>query len=105
LINKRELYLDHQTAFSDSSAMLHQPPETLVSNHWLNLLLMDNQQERDALLKTAHDKKIFLRPLWNPMHQLSMYNDVPRDDLTMTETIWAQGVCLPSSPSLQFRQA
>lgn len=78
----------------------HQPPADTRSNHWLNLLLLPDSSQRDHLLQLAMEQGLMLRPLWNPMHTLPMYADCPRDDLSVTESIWQRGINLPSSPGL-----
>jgi len=101
LSNKRKLYRKYRETFSDiETAKIHQPPEALQCNHWLNLLLLSDKNNRDLLLQEAHAQGLLLRPLWNPMQQLPMYAQCPSDDLSTTQQLWETGICLPSSPGL-----
>ena len=98
---KRLLASDYQQAFSDmNSVECFQEPTNCRSNQWLNLLLLPNSKERDALLKAAHEQGILLRPFWTPLHQLPMYKNTPRTVLPIAEALFECGVCLPSSATL-----
>lgn len=98
---KRRLFEHYRDGLAGiEDIQLHQPPADSHSNHWLNLLLMPNQAQRDQLLQQASELGLQLRPLWNPMHQLPMFADCPRDRLEVTEDLWRRGVNLPSSPDL-----
>ncbi|BBL70271.1 perosamine synthetase [Methylogaea oryzae] len=69
------------------------------SNYWLNVLLLDPAQaaSRDTVLQATHDAGFLTRPIWTPMHRLSMYQNCPRMDLVVTEDLHRRVVCLPSS--------
>ena len=73
-----------------------------TSNYWLNAILLDDEtgKTRDALLEASHRVGIMTRPVWTPMHDLAMYRDCPRADLTTTESIARRLVQLPSSAFL-----
>lgn len=101
LIDKHRLYRHYAEGLAGlTEVFLHQPPQTVQSNHWLNLLLMPTEQARDKLLEMASAEGLMLRPFWDPMHQLPMYADCPRAALPNTEQLWQRGICLPSSPHL-----
>jgi perosamine synthetase len=77
-------------------------PEGTASNYWLNSILLDDDSglARDAVLKACHAAGLLARPAWTPMHQLAMFRDCPRDDLTVVESIARRLVNLPSSAAL-----
>ena len=101
LQSKRRLFAHYRDGLGDlDGCEFHQPPGDTRSNHWLNLLLMPDRAQRDALLQAAKDEGLLLRPLWNPMQSLPMFADCPRAELPVTQDIWQRGVNLPSSPGL-----
>lgn len=75
-------------------------PSHCRSNYWLNLILLPDAAQRDALLAAAHARDLLLRPFWTPLHRLPMYTDMPCSELRAAETLHARGVCLPSSAGL-----
>ena len=77
-------------------------PDFARSNYWLNLLLLERAAAhcRDELLAQCHARGLEARPAWTPMHQLAMYAEDPRMDLTVSEDIHARLINLPSSPRL-----
>ncbi len=80
-------------------------PVGASSNYWLNTVRLDvkSRDERDAVLATLIDDGILARPVWEPLHHLSMYETCPCADLSLTERLGDQLINLPSSPKLQGR--
>ncbi|HEY9163467.1 MAG TPA: DegT/DnrJ/EryC1/StrS family aminotransferase, partial [Magnetovibrio sp.] len=72
------------------------------SNYWLNALVLkpENASLRDPLLGALNDNTFASRPLWNPMHLLPMYQDCPRMDLSVAESLFHRTINLPSSARL-----
>ncbi len=101
LAQKRQLANRYAEAFAEiSNVQLQTEPTDCQSNHWLNLLLLPNAEARDALLTAAHAQDILLRPFWAPLHQQTMFAHAPCMNLPHTESLFARGVCLPSSAQL-----
>jgi len=77
-------------------------PDFAESNYWLNVLLLDPGcgDARDAVLATAHKEGIMLRPAWRLMHELPMYRECPRMDLSNAEDIARRLINIPSSADL-----
>lgn len=73
----------------------------LHPNYWLSTILVNPQeagftyQELSARL-TAAD--IESRPLWKPMHLQPVFAKAPAYANGVSETLFAQGLCLPSGP-------
>lgn len=73
----------------------------LHPNYWLSTILVNPQeagftwQELSARL-TAAD--IESRPLWKPMHLQPVFAKAPAYVNGMSETLFTQGLCLPSGP-------
>jgi len=101
LAAKRRLAQDYRQAFAGMDGVdCFEETAGCHGNHWLNLLLLPDAAQRDALLAAAHERGLLLRPFWTPLHQLPMYRDLPRATLAVAEQLHARGVCLPSSACL-----
>ncbi len=77
-------------------------PANCRSNYWLNVVLLDraDMAQRDRILAALNGANLQSRPIWMPMHQLSMYQECPRGDLSITEDLAARAINVPSSASL-----
>ena len=101
LAAKRELARTYRQALAGlGGVQLFAEPAGCRANHWLNLLLLPDAGQRDALLEAALARGLLLRPFWTPLHRLPMYTEVPRATLPVAESLFARGVCLPSSAAL-----
>ena len=47
------------------------------SNYWLNAILLDSHEEKEAFLDDANRRDIQVRPCWRLMSDLPMYRDSP----------------------------
>jgi aminotransferase in exopolysaccharide biosynthesis len=66
------------------------------ANYWLNAFLCQDREERDSVLEQTNAAGVMTRPIWTPMHRLSMFKDCPRGDLTQTEWFEDRVVNVPS---------
>ena len=103
IAKKRRLaaaYIDRFAGHPDLRIM--QEPEQSVSNYWLNTLLLEPHAvlSRDVILQTLNDAGFMARPVWEPMHRLSMYANAPRALLPHTESLAERIINLPSSAKL-----
>jgi perosamine synthetase len=89
-----------------AGAKLVNEPLNCHSNFWLQALLLDEScsSERDHILNVTNAADIMTRPVWDLLHQLPMYDDTPRMDLSRAEAIARRLINIPSSPSLVRRQ-
>jgi perosamine synthetase len=100
---KRLLARRYMDAFAEMSAVTTVlEPAGAFSNYWLNTILLedDSGADRDAVLKATHAAGLLTRPAWTPMHQLEMFQNCPRGDLTVSESISRRLINLPSSAIL-----
>lgn len=67
------------------------------SNYWLNCILLNSKQERDAFLKLSNQNGVMTRPAWTLMNELPMFDDCQSDDLKNARVIADRLVNLPSS--------
>lgn len=72
-------------------------PSGACSNYWLNALLLDDVQQRDAFLAYSNAEGVMTRPLWDLMVDLPMYPGCQRDSLVQSRRLAARLVNVPSS--------
>lgn len=95
--NKRELaarYADHLKG--SNLQFVSEPPECR-SNYWLNAVVCEDREQRDALLKASNAQGVMTRPIWALMNHLSMYASSLKGELANAEWLEARVVNLPSS--------
>ncbi|MDF5734222.1 MULTISPECIES: LegC family aminotransferase [unclassified Nostoc] len=80
-------------------------PDFAHSNYWLNTLLLneDYVAQRDELLELTNSHGIMTRPAWTLMHNLPMFQDSPRMDLKVAESLESRLINIPSSTFLSKR--
>lgn len=103
IASKRALARRYAAAFSSVPGVrFFIEPEFARSNYWLNVLLLDDEYagERDAILAATNDAGIMTRPAWTPMHRLPMFASSPRMALSVTESLSARLINIPSSAFL-----
>ena len=103
LESKRNLAKAYEAAFDHIDGVrFFTEPEFATSNYWLNALLLDPDvaQARDAVLGATNDNGFMTRPAWTPMHELPMYADCPKMDLSVAEDLARRLINIPSSPGL-----
>jgi dTDP-4-amino-4,6-dideoxygalactose transaminase len=72
-------------------------PEFTRSNYWLNALLLDNAEQREQFLEFTNANGVMTRPLWQLMHELTMYRHCQHDHLTNSRWLAERLVNIPSS--------
>jgi perosamine synthetase len=77
-------------------------PEFAKSNYWLNVILLapEYANHRDEVLAALNDAGLMSRPAWTPMHELAMFKEAPRMDLSVACSLRDRLINLPSSPRL-----
>ena len=103
LAAKRELFRRYQAAFAPVAGVkLVAEPGQCQSNYWLQALLLDVEQEsqRDPILKATNDAKLMTRPVWQLMHRQLPYRHAPKAPLSAAESLERRIVNLPSSVNL-----
>jgi len=83
--------------------VLKESNENIYSNHWLSCIVIDV----NVLGKTAEDLRLALeaeniesRPLWKPMHLQPIFEMYPYFGKSVSENLFANGLCLPSGSNL-----
>lgn len=72
-------------------------PDGAQSNYWLNAIILNDQEERDAFLEYSNTHGVITRPAWRLMSELEMFKACQRDDLTNSYELEAKIVNIPSS--------
>jgi perosamine synthetase len=103
LKQKRILAKNYEAAFADVEGVrFFIEPEFAESNYWLNVLLLDSDsvEVRNEILAATNDFGFMTRPVWTPMHRLTMYEDCPKMNLSVSENLCKRIINIPSSPRL-----
>lgn len=96
-IHLRDAY---QNAFNAiSGCRLYTHTGTSTSNYWLQTILLDadNRDLRDHIIEEAHQKGLFLRPIWTPLNFLPQFANCPLMSLETTKSIAKGLINIPSS--------
>lgn len=97
--SKRALAERYGAHLAGSALEFVREPSGCRSNYWLNAVICDSREERDALLKATNDKGVMTRPIWQLMTHLPIYQNCLRGDLATAEWLEERVVNLPSSVS------
>lgn len=100
LEKKRALSLAYQEFFSSMDVTFVSEPTGCTSNYWLNAILLNDREERDAFLSVSNTCGVMTRPLWRLLPQLSVYSDCQTDGLLNAKWLQDRLVNIPSSPRL-----
>ena len=106
LVSKKILYKKYFKEFEKSKkfSLIKNPPKS-SSNNWLNTIILRQAsiKYRDKVIKAGHKKKIFLRPVWKPLHTLKPFKSYPKMNLSNAIKIYNSCINLPSSARYFFK--
>lgn len=94
--NKRETALCYKKYFEENSILFFGERENEKSNFWLNAIILNDREERDAFLQKTNQNGVMTRPIWQLMNRLPMFANCPKGDLTNAEYLEARVVNIPS---------
>ena len=81
-----------------------EPHSDFYSNHWLSAIVIDavknNGKTTEDLRLAFEAENIESRPLWKPMHLQPIFEKYPYYGGTVSEELFANGLCLPSGSNL-----
>lgn len=97
IASKRELAARYEIFFKSSDLRFFTEPENCRSNYWLNAVICEDLNQRDALLKTTNDSGVMTRPIWALMNHLPIYSNCRKGSLENSEWLEERVVNLPSS--------
>ncbi len=100
LSSKRVLANKYATEFFGVASMSFvAEPHGTTSNYWLNTVRLNKPDLalRDDLLRAARADGYMCRPAWNLLHTLPMYENSPRAELPVAQSLWRSLINIPSS--------
>ncbi len=97
LASKRTLAARYIEFFKGSDLQPIVEPVGCRSNYWLNGVICQDGEQRDALLKSTNEAGVMTRPIWTLMTRLPLYTNALRGPLDNAEWLEARVVNLPSS--------
>lgn len=79
-----------------------EPNTDFFSNHWLSCITFDSKSDKNSegMRLFLQNENIESRPLWKPMHLQPVYKDAEYYGGDTGETLFNQGLCLPSGSAL-----
>lgn len=99
---KREIAAGYQKALEDSTLTCHTESTDVQHSYWMCSILVENPDLRDPLRQHLASKGIETRPLFYPIHTMSMY--ASNESFPVAESLGARGINLPSWPGLKSQQ-
>ena len=80
------------------------PNQAYFANYWLSTIIVEPNLEkgidRESLRLAFEAENIECRPLWKPMHLQPVFEHYPYYGNTISETLFENGLCLPSGSNL-----
>jgi perosamine synthetase len=94
---KRKLALAYKSFFEKKGIRFFTEPKDAFSNYWLNAIILNDRNERDAFLEYSNNNKVMTRPVWRLMNKLPMFKDCLTFDIKNAEWLEERVVNIPSS--------
>jgi len=104
-VARRRAIFDRYKARLTRAASLDFAPEAPGRQHsrWLSVMVMDPELtgvSPTRLRLALEAQNIESRPVWKPMHLQPVFRDAPMIGGGVCETLYANGLCLPSGSTL-----
>lgn len=102
---RRSNFERYRSAMNQLPGVAFQPDLGIsFSNRWLTSLTIDPKAikgvDREKIRLTLEKENIESRPLWKPMHLQPVFKSYPYFGGTISETLFENGLCLPSGSNL-----
>ncbi len=94
---KRKMADVYATFFNQQGIEFVTEPKNCLSNYWLNTLILKDKAEQDNFIEFMNNQGIMVRPIWQLMNRLAMYNKCQCDSLENTKWLADRVVNIPSS--------
>lgn len=107
---RREMHKFYITLFKEipGVTVFSVPNEDYFANYWLSTIIIDplktNGVTRETLRLAFAADNIESRPLWKPMHLQLIFEKYPYYGNKIAETLFENGLCLPSGSNLGLEQ-
>jgi aminotransferase in exopolysaccharide biosynthesis len=103
LENKRETAKKYSNFFKATPYQFFSEPKNARSNFWLNVILMNDRNERDDFLNYSNEHGVMTRPAWQLMNKLPMFQLCQTDNLKNAYNLMDRIVNIPSGVSLGIK--
>ena len=97
ILKKRLLADRYKSFFLTTDIKFITEPEASFSNYWLNSVLLNSRDDRDAFLEYSNSHKIMTRPVWALLNTLEMFKNCVCEDITNAIWVADRLVNIPSS--------
>lgn len=97
---RREVAGWYDAALGSLSILKPVEADWAKNSYWLYSICVNEEIERDLLLKHLLERGVETRPFFYPMHKMPPYRDSTRDTFPVASRLAAQGLSLPSSANL-----
>ncbi len=97
LITKRTLAGQYADFFADQGMTFVAEPAHARSNYWLNAIILDSLEQRNAFLEYTNQQGVMTRPIWRLMTKLDMFKHCQHDGLQNSVWLEERVVNIPSS--------
>ena len=107
--SKRSIFERYQDALGAVDGLDFMPEAAYGrSTRWLTVLTVDPERSgvsRDDLIDALEAENIEARPVWKPMHIQPLYEGCSyyphkEESLSVSDSLFAQGLCLPSGTNM-----
>jgi aminotransferase in exopolysaccharide biosynthesis len=99
---KRKLAEQYREVVKDTPLTWVDEPEFAESNFWLNTVICNSYEQREALLGKAAQLRIQMRPVWKLLSENTPYQKAENDGLTVARELSLKLVNIPSTPPAIF---
>ena len=100
LKNKRETASFYQEELTKQGVHVVTETPNTTANYWLNTIILNSKEERDAFLQFSNDKGVMTRPIWTLMNRLPAFQNSQTDSLENSIWLEERVVNIPSSVTL-----
>ena len=101
---RREIFEGYRQRLGDLPGIAFMPePAGFRSNRWLTVLLIDPAafgKDTHAVREALEAENIEARPVWKPMHLQPVFRSARVWGGSVSERLFAQGLCLPSGTAM-----
>lgn len=97
LNNKRELSQSYKSFFAGTDICFMEELPEAQANYWLNAILLQGREARNAFLTYSNDNGVMTRPVWELMTELPMFAHCQHDGLENSRYVADRLVNIPSS--------
>jgi perosamine synthetase len=94
---KRELAEKYHVLFKKLEVSMPRPLPSYKANNWLNAILFNDLNERNAFLDHTNNLGVMTRPIWRLMSDLEMFKTCQNDGLDNSRWLEERVVNIPSS--------